>query len=44
MTWEQRTEAFKRTLDLYKQTVDKGNFAVSDRKKMLALPFNLSKR
>ena len=44
MTWEQRTEAFKRTLDLYKQTVDKGNFAVSDRKKMLALPFYLSKR
>lgn len=43
-TWEQQVEAYTASLNKYKEDINKMNLSVSDRKKMLALPFYLAKR
>lgn len=43
-TYEQRAAAFRESLNEYKKSVDKCNLLPTDRKKMLSLPFFMSKR
>lgn len=43
-TYEQRVIEFKNSLDSYKAGIDSQNLTVTDRKKLLALPFYMMKR
>ena len=43
-TYEQRVANFRNALNHYKEEVDKRNLTVTDRKRLLALPFYMMKR